>query len=223
MRPDLSKITSAKIRAFLRRHPYQRYGYVPHDVEYLFLETVPQADVFFMLCEELSRPPTQEELVGRYLDLCRSEISEKGVNSEHVANRIARAWATYIGELDFYCQVRDSGLFDQVICDTEFNYKLGYDLVLVYEGDTFYIHLYYYYKEREKEAKDWLDVKERRKTRIRARLGLPNPIEFPLTDKDADFIGNVHLYKARHVPKLKQMLTGRVGMPPADSVLQKLK
>lgn len=206
MRPDLSKITSSSVRTFLREHPYRRYGHVPYDVEYLYLETVPQADVFFMLCEELLRPPTQEEYIKRYLELCKSEISEKGVNPEYVGNRVARAWATYISELDFYCQVRDSGLFEQVIYDTKFNVELGYDLVITYKGRTFYVHTYFYYKEKEKEARGWLDVKERRKLEARTHLDLPPPLELPLTDEDADFIGNVHLYKASHIQKLKQML-----------------
>jgi hypothetical protein len=223
MRPNLSKITSAQLRTFLRRHPYQRYGRVPYDVEYLYLETIPQVDVFYILCEELKRPPTQKEMVDRYLDLCRDEISKKGVHPDHVAKRIARAWATYIGELDFYCQVRDSGLFDQVICETRLDYELGYNLGIVCEGKTFYIHLYFHYKDEEIKAKKWLERKERRKAQIRVHLRLPDPIEFPLTDEDADLIGNLHLYKTIHVQKLRQMLTGRVGMPSLNEVLQRLK
>jgi len=208
---------------FLKGNLYRRYGYVPYEVEYLFLETIPQADTFYMLCAELSRPPTQEELVKRYLELCKAEISEKGVNPDHVANRIARAWATYIGELDFYCQVRDSGLFDQAILDTELDYRLGYNLAVVYEGKTFYIHLYYYYKEGEKWAKDWVKTKDRRKREIRLRLSLPDPVEFPLTNEDADFIGKIHLYKTKHIQKLRKILTNRKGMPSVEIVLQKLK
>jgi hypothetical protein len=36
--------------------------------------------------------------------------------------------------------------------------------------------------------------------------------QLPLTDEDADFIGNVHLYKASHVQKLKQMLDAQLLM-----------
>jgi len=176
-----------------------------------------------MLCEELSRPPTQEELVRRYLDLCKAEISEKGVNPDYVANRIARAWATYVGELDFYSQVRDSGLFDKVILDTELDYKLGYNLGVVYKRKTFYIHLYYYYKERRGWAEKWIETKDKRKREIRTRLELPDPIEFPLTDEDADVVGGIHLYTAEHVQKLRKMLADRKGMPSVETVLQKLE
>jgi hypothetical protein len=200
VRPNLSKITSLSIRSFLGKNPYKFYGHVPTGVENLLLETVTQVDVFYSLCEELSRPPTQEEFVRKYLKLCEDEIAQKGFKPEDVGKRIARAWATYIQELDFYCQLRDSGLFDDVILDTIFNAQKGYDLEVVYKGKSFYIHLLYYYKSRKEWATLWM------KKKVRRKAGIPSPIEFPLTDEDADYVGNAHLYKAEHIQKLKQML-----------------
>lgn len=196
MRPDLSRMTSASIRSFLRRNPYRPYGRVSRDVEYLLLETATQVDVFYGLCDASSHPPTQEEFVKKYLDLCKDEISQKGFSPEEVSKRIARAWATYIGELDFYCQLRDSGEFDQVMRDTEFNAKKGYDVEVVYRGETYYLHLYY----ETPWAIKWLENKARRKA------GIPKAVDFPLKEEDAELVGRIHLYTAKHVQRLRQVL-----------------
>ena len=196
MQPELSKISSPSLRAFLRKNPYKPYGSPSMDVENLLLETATQVDVFYGLCNGSSRPPTQEEYVKIYLDLCGSEISQKGANLKEVGKRIARAWGSFIPELDFYCQLRDSGLFDQLTIDTEFDTQKGYDVEVVYKGKTYNIALYY----ETPWAKKWLKNKARRKA------GLLQPLKFPLKEQDAEFIGGLHFYTSQHVEKLRRML-----------------
>lgn len=200
MRPDLSKISSASVRAFVRRNPYRAYGRPSMAVEKLFLETATQVDVFYELCNGSSRPPTQQEFIKKYLDLCKSEMSQKGGSPEEFGKRIARAWASYIMELDFYCQLRDSGLFDQVTIDTELNAKKGYDNEVIYKGKAHYVH-FSYLTEYERE---WVKVKARRKA------GVPKALDFYLEQDEADFIGNVHFYASQHVEKLLQELKEQI-------------
>lgn len=189
-------MTSASIRSFLIRNPYKRPGRVLWEVENLLVETATQVDVFYELCNGASRPPTQEEYVKKYLELCSSEISQKGVDPKEFGKRIARAWATYVSELDFHCQLRDSGLFEQVIIDTKLNAEKGYDVMIAHKGKIHYVHLSFVtMSERE-----WVKIKARRKA------GVPEAIDFPLFKENADFMGNIHLYKALHVRRLKQKL-----------------
>lgn len=196
MQPNLSKITSSSVRTLVKANLYQRYGRPSMDAENLLLETATQVDVFYGLCNGSSRPPTQQEFIKKYLDLCKPEMSQKGVSPDDFGKRIARAWATYIMELDFYCQLRDSGLFDDVIIDTEIDAKKGYDVEVIYKGETHYVHLSYL-TEYERE---WVKVKARRKA------GVPKALDFYLKEDDADFIGNIHLYRAEYLQKLRQEL-----------------
>jgi len=194
MRPDLSKISSASIRALVKANPYQFYGRPSMDVENLLLEAALQTDVFYGLCDKLPRPPTQDELVKKYLNVCESEISRKGVDPEDVGKRIARAWATYVMELDFYCQIRDSGLFEQVTINTEVDAAKGCNLEIVYKGKRYYVALYF----ETPWAVKWLADKARRKA------GLPAPLRFPLKEEEAELVGRVHFYTSQHVEKLRQ-------------------
>ncbi len=195
MRPDLSKITSPSVRTLVKANPYRPYGRPSMDVENLLLETALQTDVFYYLCDTLLRPPTQDEFVKRYLNVCKSEISRKGCAPEDVGKRIARAWATYVMELDFYCQIRDSGLFDQVIMDTEVDAAKGCNLEAVYKGERYYVALYF----ETPWAVKWLADKARRKA------GLALPLRFPLKEGEADFTGRVHFYTSKHIGKLRQL------------------
>lgn len=172
------------------------------DVENLFLETATQVDVFYGLANESSHPPTQEEYVKKYLDLCGSEISRKGANLKEVGKRIARAWGSFVPELDFYCQLRDSGLFDHVTIDTEFDTQKGYDVEVTYKGKTYNIALYY----ETPWAKKWLKNKARRK------VGLPLPLKFPVVEEDADLIGEIHLYSAGYVQRLKELVEAQIRL-----------
>lgn len=198
MRPDLSKITSSDVRALVGANPYRPYGHPSMDVENLLLETALQIDVFYGLCDTLLSPPTQGEFVSKYLDLCKSEISSKGCDPEDVGKRIARAWATYVMELDFYCQIRDSGLFDQVIMDTEVDAAKGCNLEAVYKGKRYYVALYF----ETPWAVKWLADKARRKA------GLAPPLRFPLKEEEANLTGRVHFYTSQHIEKLRQKFEG---------------
>lgn len=196
MRPDLSKITSSTVRALVKANPYQPYGRPSMDVENLLLESALQTEVFYELCDTLPRPPTQDEFVNKYLNVCKPEISRKGVDPDDVGKRIARAWATYVMECDFYCQIRDSGLFDQVIIDTQVDAAKGCNLEVIHKGKGYYVALYF----DTPSARKWLIKKARRKA------GLPPPLKFPLKEEDADFMGGVHFYASQHVEKLVQQL-----------------
>lgn len=201
MRPDLSKITSTSVRALVKANPYRFYGHPSMHVEKLLLETATQVDIYYGLCDMLQRPPTQDDFVKKYLNVCESEISRKGFDPKDVGKRIARAWATYVMELDFYCQMRDSGLFDNVIIDTELDAAKGCNVAILYKGETYYVALYF----ETPWALKWLEDKDRRKA------GLPKPLRFPLKQEEADLIGGVHFYTSQHVEKLRQQLLSHGG------------
>lgn len=193
---------SASIRAFLESNPYKYYGKVPRDIEKLLLEDALQTDVFYGLCDGRFRPPTQKEFVNNYLWLNRAGVKQKGVDPKDVGKRIARAWASFIMELDCFCQLRDSGWVDRATIDTKLDTGRGYDLELVYKGELYHLHLYY----QTPQADRWNVIKGERKIFGTEIMGYSTAFGFPLGDESADFVGGVHLYSVQKLSELREWL-----------------
>lgn len=197
MRPNLTAIMSHMIRGFVMATPYKFYGHPSTDCENLFIETTTQVDVFYSLCEKFLRPPSQDEFIQQYIKACRQELVNKHVAFSDITKRIARAWATYIMELDFFCQLRDSKLFQDVIIDTKLDAEFGCDLKIIYNRHPTYVALYF----NTKVSQDWRNVKRTRKVSVPVTI-----IDYPLDDFEADAIGNIHLYTFDHVFKLHERI-----------------
>lgn len=226
MRPNLSKVTSPSVREVLLRSPYRAKGNSSKEVDNLKLLPL-MVEVFYGLCERLGRPPRQDEYTRSYLVDCTTpEVRELLQSSqigdwkskwkvEDVGRRLSKAWASFMGELDFYCRLRDSGLFDAVEYDTELDTKAKVDIAVVYRGQKFYVQLYYYYDTTKERADSWLKKEEERKARDGVQLPAWQVVSLPLTEADADTVGNLHLYNEEHVKRLEEILLER--LPPAKA------
>jgi len=199
MRPDLSIITSAKVRNFLAEHPYQGSYFSPLTIQ---ARRMALSDMFYILCEIKRRPPTIDE----YVTYFTYAVGEELPRNAYVFNALARAWAGFIRELDFFCILRDSGLFDYVLLDTFLDRKLGYDIIIFMNQRAYFFHIFFSHSRRLEENIMLAEEKATRKHRIRERFHLPEPIEFFTTELDADFIGNVYLFKPKHAVEVLYLL-----------------
>lgn len=192
-------MTSEKIRRFLERNPHQRKRYFYTDYH---LDSTTLAVVFWELCDHQSLPPTQEAYISDYLCRGIKEATLKKIPMKWLIKRASVAWKSFMMELDFYCQIRDCGFFQGVEKDILLDRKAGYDLVIRWNDQAHYVHLFW----DNPSAQYFIQLKRKRKHKIRTQKGLPPPIDFPLNPLYADRIGNIYLYKEKDLIKLRQRL-----------------
>lgn len=194
-------MSSESIRNFVRENPYRSWNKVSDKIDKLLIATATEVDVFYGRCDNASYPPTQEIFVNDFLELCNSEFMAKEIDKREFAKRLARNWASFVMELDFYCQCRDDGVKDAVIgaYDTFSDSRGGRDILITYKGMKAYFSFYF----ATKKAKKYQLIKRERKS------GQANTINFPLEPKDADIIGNMSFYTAEHVEKIIGILQKR--------------
>lgn len=192
-------MTSPKIRVFLERNPFNLKGRLSRDYSF---ESCTLGGIFWELCSQKTVPPTQKEFLPAYLCAGIVEAHKKKIPLADLKRRASNAWATFIRELDFYCQIRDCGLFQRVEKDVSLDQRLGYDLVVRWGDQSFYVHLFF----DTPNARYYMKRKHWRKYNLRKEKGLPSPIEFPLDKMEADTVGNTYLYTQEHLVVLRGVL-----------------
>jgi len=200
---DLSKITSRKVRWIAANNPYQRGCDVSMAVELIMIESKLQAEIFYELCHEADYPPTQREFVDAYMRKNRYEIQQKLARElwPQLASRVGRAWATFMADLDLYCQIRDSDLFEELRLDVMRDIKRGIDLTVKYRGEYFILDL----RAGTQAADKWWKEKKLRKRLRGIERKLP-AVPFVLDFTKADYIGDMHFYPINSAWRLAREL-----------------
>lgn len=161
---NVPEMDSSSIREFVSKNPYKNPGPRDKEENHTIRKSIPYSELYYRMCQESAHPPTQEEYADLFVEICKSEVSGKK-EEEAVRKRAKRNWSTFTMELEFYCQVRDSELFDRAEIDTELDVKLGYDLIVIDETNEHFdvvpVHLFF---ATEGERR-WQPKKERRKKR----------------------------------------------------------
>lgn len=210
---NVPRMDSKSIRKFVSKNPYENPGSRDKEENHTMRKSIPYSELYYRMCQEGAHPPTQKEYASLFMEICKSEISGKK-EEEAVRKRVERNWSTFTMELEFYCQVRDSKLFDKAEIDTELDVELGYDLIVIDETNEHFdvvpVHLFFA-TERERR---WQPKKEKRKK------GKPGGIEYGLMPSwksshpketvpniPGDRNGyNMHLYTQEHVRELRERL-----------------